>query len=79
MFKISDNRYILKQASRYLAVPDIIGKNGKNVKLFVQHLEKELGMFEIIFTKSQKGYRELLKAKYNTFEVPKVKNSRTWI
>ena len=40
MFKISDNRYILKQASRYLAVPDIIGKNGKNVKLFVQHLEK---------------------------------------
>lgn len=79
IFKISNNRYIIKQINRYLAVPDIIGKNGKNVRLFVQQLEKELGMFEIIFTKSPKGYKELLKAKYRLYEVSKVKNCRTWI
>lgn len=79
IFKISNNRYILKQIARYLAVPDIIGKNGKNAKLFAQQLEKELGMFEIIFTKSPKGHKELLKAKCNLNKVSNIKNSRTWI
>ncbi len=80
IFKIQENRYILKQGIKYLGVPDIISNKNTNVKLFAKNLQAEdLGMFETIFTRSPQGYKHLLKAKYNLYEVAKIKNSRTWI
>ncbi len=80
LFKINDNyRYILKQNDKYLGIPYIIGTKSKNVKMFVKYLEKELGIFDIIFTKNPQGYKELLKAKYNVWNTSGIKNSRVWL
>lgn len=80
IFEINDTyRYILKQREKYLGVPNVIGSKSKNVKLFIKYLEKELGFFDVIFTRNPQGYQELLKARYNPFEISKIKNSRVWI
>ena len=80
LFKINNNyRYIIKQNGKYLGIPLIIGSKAKNVKVFIKFLEKDFGLFDVIFTKNPNGYRELLKAKYNIFKVSNIKNSRIWI
>ena len=37
------------------------------------------GYFEKIFTRNPLGYKELLKAKYNTLKICDTKNTRIWL
>ena len=80
IFKINDkNRYILKQGELFIAVPECIARHNKNVKRFVNYLEQNLGYFVIIYTRNPNGYKELLKAKFNTINYGFLKQSRVWI
>lgn len=80
LYSTADNqRYILKHEDKYLTVPDIIGTNKKQVKLFAKYIEPYFGYLDIIFTRSPKGRQELLKAKYNTLIDETVQTSRIWI
>lgn len=80
IFNISDkNRYVLKQADKYIAVPDCIAKHNKHVKIFVIHLEQKFGYFDIIYTRNPKGYKELLKARFNVLNYGFLKHSRVCI
>ena len=80
IFAITDkNRYILKKGDKYLAVPEGIARHSKSVKLFVKYLENDFGYLDIIYTRNPNSYKELLKAKYNTVNYGKLKQSRVWI
>ena len=80
IFAINDkNRYILKQNEKYIAVPEIIAGHKNNVKTFAKYMEAKAGKFDIIYTKNQNGYKELLKAKFNGLENVCLKRSRIWI
>ena len=79
-FIINDkNRYILKQADKYIAVPECIAKHNKNVKKFVRYLEQNMEFFDIIYTRNPNGYKELLRAKFNIIDYGYLKQSRVWI
>ena len=75
----NDQRYVLKREDKYIVVPDVIGTNKKFVTQFAKLLSKEYGYFDIIFTRSPEGRKELLKAKYNPMFDNIIKTSRIWI
>ncbi len=80
MFEINDkNRYILKRADKYLAVPTCIAGKNKNVKKFADYLMQNFGYFDIIYTRNPNGYKELLKSKFNGLDVGYSRQSRVWI
>ena len=80
MFNISDkNRYILKQADKYITVPECIAGHNKKVKIFVKYLIQNNKYFDIIYTRNPSGYKELLKAKFNILDYGFLKQSRVWI
>lgn len=80
LFIINDkNRYILKQADKYIAVPECIGKHNKNVKKFVKYLEQNMVFFDIIYTRNPNGYKMLLRAKFSILDYGYIKQSRVWI
>ena len=45
------------------AVPGIIGANGGNVAILARHLAASTGKFDVVFTRSETGRRELLKCR----------------
>ncbi|MBR2068194.1 MAG: DEAD/DEAH box helicase family protein [Candidatus Gastranaerophilales bacterium] len=80
IFEIDDKkRYILKYQEKYFAVAELIAKSNKNVKLFAKYLEEYLGYFDIIYTRTPNGYKELLKAKFETSDYGYLKQKRIWI
>jgi len=74
-----NQRYILKHEDKYLTVPDIIGTNKKNVKVFAKNLEPYFGYLDIIYTRTPNGRKELLKAKYSPLIDEKIKTGRIWM
>ena len=86
MFSEPDNlRSLLKQTNpktqetKYITVPEILGTKKKNVKILEQNLEPVLGYLDIIFTRNPDGRKELLKSKFNTIKLSKIKRSKIWI
>ena len=80
IFEIDDKkRYILKYQEKYFAVAELIAKSNKNVKLFAKYLEEYLGYFDIIYRRTPNGYKELLKAKFETSDYGYLKQKRIWI
>ncbi len=81
----TNNRYILKRyvqklgKEQYIAVPDIIAINKKQVKTFAEHLMEYFGYLNIIFTRNPQGRRELLIARYNPIVDKNLKTDRIWI
>lgn len=80
MFDIDKkNRYLIKKNENYIAVPTCMDSNSKNVKIFTKNLEEYFGYLDIIYTRTPLGYKELLKAKYNTLNFGKIEQNRVWI
>ena len=81
----TNNRYILrrydskKKKEQYIAVPDIVATNKKQVKIFAEHLMEYFGYLNIIFTRNPHGRRELLIARYNPVVDKNIKTDRIWI
>lgn len=80
MFSIhGKNRYILKRGNQYLAIPECISRNRKNVGKLVRHLERQSEIFESVCTRSPGGYRELLKARFNILNGGVLKQRKIWM
>ncbi len=57
----------IKETKDFHAVPSIIGKNEKSVKIFKKLWDKYIGNSEIIYTRTIKGRKMLLYARKNAF------------
>lgn len=74
MFGVVDNqRYLLKAKKRvprlckYYCVPELFGKKKEDAQLFVSCLEKQIGPYELIYTRNGKGRQVLLEARVHSF------------
>ena len=74
-----NQRYILKGKDFYLTVPEKIGGNKNNVKIFVKAIEPYFGYLDIIYTRTPDGRKEFVKAVYQKSVDKTVKTTRIWI
>lgn len=69
-FAVVDNqRYLLKakgnapQISAYYCVPELFGKRKEDGEIFLKHIEKAIGKYELIYTRNGGGRKILLEAR----------------
>ena len=74
-----NQRYIMRHEDKYLTVPEIIGTNKKNAKLFAKYLEPYFGYLDVVYTRTLNGRKELLKAKYNLLNDTSIQTKRIWL
>lgn len=74
-----NQRYILKGKDFYITVPEKIGGNKNNVKIFVKAIEPYFGYLDIIYTRTPDGRKEFVKAVYQKSVDKTVKTTRIWI
>lgn len=74
MFGVVDNqRYLMKakghvgRLCRYYCVPELFGKRREDAQLFVDCLRGYIGPYELCYTRSPQGRRELLEARVHAF------------
>lgn len=70
---VENQRYILKakgmalEVSTYYCVPELFGKRKEDGELFLKHMEKAIGKYELIYTRNEEGRKILLKARIHSF------------
>lgn len=74
MFGIVENqRYLLKakgkvpKLCKYYCVPELFGKRKEDAELFVQSIARDIGSYELVYTRNQEGRRILLEARIHSF------------
>lgn len=74
LFGIVENqRYLLKAKTpvpklcRYYCVPELFGKRKEDAELFRKCIAEYIGPYELIYTRSAEGRRELLEARIHAF------------
>ncbi|MBQ7065360.1 MAG: DEAD/DEAH box helicase family protein [Lachnospiraceae bacterium] len=81
-FAVVDNqRYLLKakgntpEVSAYYCVPELFGKRKEDGELFLKHLEKAIGKYELIYTRNGEGRKILLEARVKSLANKSTKSS----
>lgn len=62
-----NSRYIIKSGKHIYVVPEMFSKNAKDAKLFMKYLLKTRTTSNLIYTKSEKGKKLLLRYKMKEF------------
>lgn len=65
---IENPRYLLKERLlpgqyEYYNVPEVLGRNKKDAESFCQHLKRQHQKFQLVYTRTPEGRKELLKAR----------------
>lgn len=70
---VANQRYLLKASGKstkdreYYCVPELFAKKKEDAELFRQAMEPYIGQYELIFTRSEAGKKELLQARVKAF------------
>ena len=72
-------KHIIKKKNKYIIPQNLIASNKRFTETFVKYLEHDLGYLDIIMKRTQNGWIELLKAKYNIYFDDKITENRIWI